>query len=67
MPTDDSRATRSSNNVTIKETKHSRFTTTTFSNDAAKLWNLTPMSLRECKTIFAVKKQIKLFVSTLPI
>ena len=56
MPTDGRRVTRSTNNVTINETKHSRFTSTTFSNDAAKLWNLTPLSLRECKTLFSVKK-----------
>ena len=64
---DDSRVTRSTNNVTIKEIRHSSLSSTTFINDAARLWNLAPHSIRECCSIYAAKKQIKLFASTLPI
>ena len=67
VPTNGNRVTRSTNNVTIHEKKHSSFTATTFSSDAAKVWNLTPLYLRECKTIHSFKKQIKLFVSTIPL
>ena len=67
IPTDGSRVTRSSNNVTLKENKHSCYTSTSFLNDAAKLWNLTPLSLRECKSIYSAKKQIRTFVTSLPL
>ena len=67
LPTDGSSVMRSSNNMTLKESKHSRFTSTSFLHDAAKLWNLTPLTLREIKSIFAAKKQIRSFVTSLPI
>ena len=67
VPTDGSRVMRSSNNLTLKESKHSSYTSTSFIHDAAKLWNLTPVSLRECKSIYSAKKLIRAFVLTLPI
>ena len=39
----------------------------TFINDAARLWNVAPAAIKNCKTLFAAKKQIKIFVRTLPI
>ena len=39
----------------------------TFINDGIRLWNLAPASITTCKSLYSVKKQIKLFVKTLPI
>ena len=38
-----------------------------FRNDAIPIWKKAPSALAECKSIYAAKKCIKLFVSTLPI
>ena len=38
-----------------------------FINDGIRLWNLAPASITTCKSLYSVKKQIKLFVKTLPI
>ena len=45
----------------------SRTQTNTFYNDAANLWNAAPKKIKECNTVFTVKKQIKLHVKTLPL
>ena len=39
----------------------------TFYNDAARVWNGAPNNIKDCKTIFTVKKHIKTFVQTLPV
>ena len=39
----------------------------TFHSDAAKLWNIVPGSVKNCNTLFSVKREIKKFVLTLPI
>ena len=39
----------------------------TFINDAAKLWNHAPNALKTCKTLGSAKKQIKLFIQSLPL
>ena len=39
----------------------------TFVNDAAKLWNHAPSALKTCKTLGSAKKQIKLFIQSLPL
>ena len=39
----------------------------TFINDAASIWNSAPSTLKECNTLGSVKKQINLFIRTLPI
>ena len=39
----------------------------TFYNDAAHVWNVAPKVIKECNTVQAAKKQIKLFVKTLPL
>ena len=67
IPTDGSRTTRSTDNVTINEIKHSSHFSTTFLNDAARIWNLAPRSIKECTSIYTAKKLIKIFASTLPI
>ena len=38
-----------------------------FINDAAKIWNNAPISVKQCKTLFGAKREIKKFVLTLPI
>ena len=39
----------------------------TFINDAAKIWNNAPSDIKECKSIYAAKKQIKIYIQSLPI
>ena len=39
----------------------------TFMNDAARLWNKAPESIRNAKTMLAAKKAIKTFCKTLPV
>ena len=39
----------------------------TFYNDAIKAWNLAPVSIKQCKTLWSAKNEIKKFVKTLPI
>ena len=39
----------------------------TFYNDAARVCNAAPNNIKDCKTIFTVKKHIKTFVQTLPV
>ena len=46
---------------------HSRTQSHTFIKDAARTWDDDPQVLKECKTVFSDKKQIKIFVKTLPI
>ena len=45
----------------------SKIQSQTFVNDAALLWNRAPKSIKECKTLAAAKKQIKIFINTLPL
>ena len=39
----------------------------TFYNDAVTAWNLVAKSIKNCATLWSVKKQIKEFVKSLPI
>ena len=39
----------------------------TFYSDAARLWNRAPDVIKNIKTLFSAKKEIKKFVLTLPI
>ena len=39
----------------------------TFYNDATKAWNLAPLDVKTCKTIWSAKKDIKKFMKTLPV
>ena len=38
-----------------------------FINDAAKLWNDAPSVIKSCMTLHQAKKQIKIYIKTLPI
>ena len=59
--------TRSANNQTLLEIRHSKLEDSTFMNDAAKLWNLAPQSIKDCKSVFSAKKEIKKFITSLPL
>ena len=39
----------------------------TFINDAANVWNNAPCAIKECTSLSTVKKQIKIYIKTLPI
>ena len=39
----------------------------TFLNDASKIWNKAPMSIKSCETLYTAKKEIKKCISQLPI
>ena len=58
---------KSSNKPDLITNGTSRTQTNTFYNDAANLWNAAPKKIKECNTVFTVKKQIKLHVKTLPL
>ena len=39
----------------------------TFLNDAMKAWNKAPPSIRNCNSLHTLKKEVKKYVSNLPI
>ena len=66
-PAEDARATRSTNVITLLESRNSSIEEATFIIDAAKVWNLAPQSLKDCKSLFSVKREIKKFAVSLPL
>ena len=58
---------KSSNKPEVVINGKSNIQSQTFINDAAKVWNNAPSVIKECTTLSSVKKQIKIFVCTLPI
>ena len=58
---------KSSNKPEIVIKGHTKIQSQTFINDAALMWNNAPSAIKDCKTLWSVKKQIKIFVQTLPI
>ena len=61
------RSTRSVMSGSIVEQGKSTVCFETFKNDAARAWNKAPNEIKECKSLYSVKKCIRKFVSTLPI
>ena len=59
--------TRAAKTNNLCEAHGGKILSSTFMNDAAKLWNIAPESIKNCVTVSSVKKQIKLFTATLPI
>ena len=51
----------------LKVAKVSNSSEKTFLNDAIHIWNLAPMSIKNCDFITSAKKAIKVFVTTLPV
>ena len=58
---------KSTNKPDLVLTGHSKLQMQSFFNDAARIWNLAPNQIKECKSIGTVKQCIKTFVKTLPI
>ena len=61
------RRTRSAGVNQLSEAFGGKILTSTFVNDAAKLWNNAPDTIKQCGTLYAVKKQIKIYTATLPL
>ena len=59
--------TRSAVTNKLNEASGGKIITSTFISDAAKVWNAAPESIKSCKLLYTVKKQIKLYTATLPI
>ena len=59
--------TRSAVTNKLDEAVGGKIITTTCINDAAKLWNGAPDSIKNCVSIYSVKKCIKAYTSTLPL
>ena len=51
----------------IPEVAKSKATQSAYNNDAKKLWNKAPNSIKESTSIHMAKKAIKTFVKSLPI
>ena len=64
---DDERLTRATGANHIPETAKSNLTQASFNNDAKRLWNKAPLSIKNSTTIQMAKKNIKTFVKSLPI
>ena len=58
--------TRADKNVTLMEHGLTELCKKTFLNDAAHLWNSTPNSIKDSKSLYSAKKEIKTFVKSLP-
>ena len=58
--------TRSADVNQLIEAYGGKILTSTFVSDAAKLWNKAPDSIKQCESLNAVKKQIKMYTETLP-
>ena len=59
--------TRSAVTNKLDEAVGGKIITTTCINDAAKLWNGAPDTIKNCVSIYSVKKCIKAYTSTLPL
>ena len=64
---DDERLTRATLANMVPETARSILSQATFNNDAKKIWNMAPSSIKECTSLYSAKNAIKNFVATLPI
>ena len=58
---------RSRSNMNLPEVFGSNKIKATFINDGVKAWNLTPQSVKMCKSLISAKKAIKTYAKTLPI
>ena len=59
--------TRSAITNNLNEAYGGKIITSTFVNDAAKLWNNAPESIKSCTSIYSVKKEIKKYTGKLPL
>ena len=65
--TNQERRTRAAEVNQLKEAYGGKILTSTFVNDAAKLWNKAPDCIKLSDTIHSVKKNIRDYIITLPI
>ena len=61
------RGTRASNRGDLVTEASTVKSQATFINDAIKVWNAAPLKIKTCKTLATAKKEIRKFVTTLPI
>ena len=59
--------TRSGTALNLVEIRTSVSSSKTFKNDAIRLWNIAPESIKKCDSIYSAKLEIKHFTKTLPI
>ena len=64
--TSEAAITRADKNVTLMEQGLTKLCKKTFLNDAAHLWNSTPISIKDSNSLYSAKKEIKTFVKSLP-
>ena len=58
---------RSANKSFLKTFGRFKIAESTFINDAAKTWNEAAMELKNFKSLYSVKKEIKKYIKTLPL
>ena len=58
---------RSADKSLLKTVGRSKIAESTFINDAAKIWNEAPLEIKNCKSLFTAKKEIKKYIKTLPL
>ena len=61
------RRTRAAEANQLKEAYGGKILTSTFVNDAAKLWNIAPDNSKNSNSIYSAKKNIKKYTLGLPI
>ena len=61
------RRTRAAVTNQLKEAAGGKILTSTFVNDAAKLWNNAPDCIKRSKSIYSAKRNIKKYTMSLPI
>ena len=59
--------TRLGTALNLVELKTTAMSSKTFKNDAIRIWNQAPNSIKKCATLYAAKKAVKSFIKTLPI
>ena len=58
---------RSTDSKNLKIIGKTKLMESTFVSDAARIWNMTPACIKECKSLYTVKKEINNFVKSLPL
>ena len=61
------RELRSAFKGNLVETGASKKAQKTFINDSTRVWNGAPQSIKNCKSLYTAKKEIKIFIKSLPI
>ena len=64
---EDARSTRALTNGMLLEAKTTISSDKTFLNNTIHIWNRAPIEIKNCSSLYSVKKAIKAFVVTLPV